>query len=66
MALSGGFAFVWIGFLAWRSLVGLRRASRAADRHYDKTGKLRLSKEYHDCESASEAARPKCRDKQGP
>ena len=45
----------WTTFVFWRWYLHVKNVSRDSDRHYDRTGKYRLSKEYHDSESATAA-----------
>lgn len=60
-AIGWGWFGLWNLFIFWRFWFYLREISREGDRHYDRVGKYRLDKEYHDTESATSAAERKRR-----
>ena len=56
LAIVGWAWFIaWNVFVLWRMWLYLKEESASADAHYDDAGKFRLSKEYHDTESATAA-----------
>ena len=54
-ALAWAWFALWSGFVAWRWWAYMKNESARADRAYDTSGKLRLSREYWDTESATSA-----------
>ena len=56
-------AVAWFGFYLWAFIVALKILGRKGDLDYDRRGKYKLSKEYHDTESASSAKAEKAKSK---
>jgi hypothetical protein len=48
-------AIAWLGFYLSAFIVDLRTSGKNGDLDYDRRGKYKLSKEYHDSESATSA-----------
>jgi len=51
----------WTIFVFWRWWIYIKMESRKSDLQYDRKGKFRLSREYHDTESATAAKERKRR-----
>lgn len=44
---------LWTSFVAWRYWLYMTEVSAVADEHYDRKGKFKLAREYHETESAT-------------
>lgn len=53
----GALSVIWMSFISWRGFRVGMAASKAADLQYDRKGKLNLSEEYWNTESATKALR---------
>jgi len=60
-AIALGWCALWTGFVFWRGWLYFKEACREGDRRFDRQGKFRLGREYHDTESATAAAEKKRR-----
>jgi hypothetical protein len=62
LVLTAAVTATWVTFVVWRGWSLLKASAQNADRLYDQEGKLKLSAEYRDTESASRAPRRRKRD----